>query len=70
MKTNFNTGFRSIDRELTAILESRNEAKIKVTSVKTVKGRMHFEILAAISIPVLVFSVILILNHLGLIREF
>lgn len=66
------TGNSSLDRELNAIQEQRNESKINksVEQVKTKKGRKFWEVCAAISVPVLVFTLVLILNHYHLIKEF
>lgn len=66
------TGCSITDRELNANLEQRNEVKINksVEQIKTKKGRKFWEVCAAISVPVVIFTVVLILNHYHLIKEF
>lgn len=72
MRTTFNTGNSSLNRELTAILESKNEVRINksVAQISTKQGRKGWELGAALLIPAVIYTVVLILDKYHLIREF
>ena len=59
-----------INRELNAINEQRNEARLTAAKVTTSKGRKGWELTAALLTLAAIWGVIAVLNHYHLIKEF